>query len=122
MKSIKLLISEKGFELLKIRMEEWYTYEYIINNLSEIDNFNIINNPTIIEKTENNLIYFFKDDLKEYDVRFLEMSLKELKNNNILYCYIFEKDQNIITIFENHIEVSEITKFYDKEKDIEMEE
>ncbi len=121
MKSIKLLISNNGFELLKIIMEEWYLSENIVNNSSEVDDINIIKKPTAIKKVKE-LIYFIKSNLKDYDIRFLEMSLKELQTNkDISYCYILENDNKISTILENHISFKEIECLYKQENQFEME-
>lgn len=121
MKSIKLLISKNGFEILKILMEEWYLSECIVNNSSEVDDMNIIKKPTIIQKVKE-LIYFFKNNLNSYDIKFLEMSLKELQErNDISYCYILEDDNKISMILENHISSEEFENLYQQEKNIELE-
>lgn len=121
MKNIKLLISNKGFELLKIIMEEWYLSENIVNNSSEVDDINIIKKPTAIKKVKE-FIYFIKNNLKDYDIRFLEMSLKELQTNkDISYCYILENNNKISTILENHISSKEIECLYKQENQFETE-
>lgn len=121
MKSIKLLISKNGFEILKILMEEWYLSECIANNSSEVDDMNIIKKPTMIQKVKE-LIYFFKNNLNNYDIKFLEMSLKELQErNDISYCYILEDDNKISMILENHISSEEFENLYQQEKNIELE-
>lgn len=121
MKSIKLLISKNGFEILKILMEEWYLSECIANNSSEVDDMNIIKKPTMIQKVKE-LIYFFKNNLNSYDIKFLEMSLKELQErNDISYCYILEDDNKISMILENHISSEEFENLYQQEKNIELE-
>lgn len=121
MKSIKLLISKNGFEILKILMEEWYLSECIANNSSEVDNMNIIKKPTMIQKVKE-LIYFFKNNLNSYDIKFLEMSLKELQErNDISYCYILEDDNKISMILENHISSEEFENLYNQENQFEME-
>lgn len=121
MKSIKLLISKNGFEILKILMEEWYLSECIANNSSEVDDMNIIKKPTMIQKVKG-LIYFFKNNLNSYDIKFLEMSLKELQErNDISYCYILEDDNKISMILENHISSEEFENLYNQENQFEME-
>lgn len=121
MKSIKLLISKNGFEILKILMEEWYLSECIANNCSEVDDMNIIKKPTMIQKVKG-LIYFFKNNLESYDIKFLEMSLKELQErNDISYCYILEDNNKISMILENHISSEEFEKLFEIEKNIEIE-
>lgn len=121
MKSIKLLISKNGFEILKILMEEWYLSECIANNSSEVDNMNIIKKPTMIQKVKE-LIYFFKNNLNSYDIKFLEMSLKELQErNDISYCYILEDDNKISMILENHISSEEFENLYNQENQFEIE-
>lgn len=121
MKSIKLLISKNGFEILKILMEEWYLSECIANNTSEVDDMNIIKKPTMIQKVKG-LIYFFKNNLNSYDIKFLEMSLKELQErNDISYCYILEDDNKISMILENHISSEEFEYLYNQENQFEME-
>ncbi len=121
MKSIKLLISKNGFEMLKILMEEWYLSECIANNSSEVDDMNIIKNPTIMQKVKG-LIYFFKSNLKTYDIKFLEMSLKELQENkDISYCYILEDNNKISMILENDISSEEFKHIYEQENQFEME-
>lgn len=121
MKSIKLLISKNGFEILKILMEEWYLSECIANNSSEVDDMNIIKNPTIIQKVKG-IIYFFKSNLKTYDIKFLKMSLKELQEHkDIFYCYILEDNNKICMILENHISSEEFENLYQQEKNIELE-
>lgn len=121
MKSIKLLISKNGFEILKILMEEWYLSECIANNCSEVDDMNIIKKPTMIQKVKG-LIYFFKNNLESYDIKFLEMSLKELQErNDISYCYILEDNNKISMILENHISSEEFENLYQQENQFEME-
>lgn len=121
MKNIKLLINKNGFELLKILMEEWYLSECIANNSSEVDNINIIKNPTIIQKVKE-FILFSKNNLKDYDIKFLELSLRELQeHNHIPYCYILEDNNKISMILENKISSEEIENFYKQENQFEME-
>lgn len=103
MKNVKMLINKIGFDKLKVLMEEWYLTECIINNSSEVDDVNIINKPTILESLHD-LIYFRKDNLKEYDIDFLKLSLKELKNKkDIPYCYILSENNEVFSIVENNL-------------------
>lgn len=120
MKSIKILIKENGFELLKILMEEWYLTECIVNNSSETDAINITKHPDILKRI-NQYVYFFRNNLKNYDIRFLEMSLKELQEKNISYCYILEENNEISSILENKISVEKINEIHKLENDLEME-
>lgn len=120
MKNIKMLISKNGLEKLKVLMEEWYLTECIVNNSSEVDDVNIINKPTILEKLHD-LIYFRKDNLKEYDIDFLELSLKELKNKKDMpYCYILSEDNKVFSIVENKLSREKINEFQN-ENSFEME-
>ena len=120
MKNIKMLINAKGLEKLKVLMEEWYLTESIVNNSSEVDDVNIINKPTLLEKLQD-LIYFRKDNLKDYDIDFLEMSFKELKNKKeIPYCYVLSENNKVFSIVENQIPCEKINEFQ-HENSFEME-
>ena len=108
MKSIKMLINEKGFEKLKVLMEEWYLTECIVNNSSEVDEINIINKPTVLERLHD-LIFYKKDDLKDYEIDFLQLSLKELKNKKeIPYCYILSENNKVFSVVENKLSYEKI--------------
>lgn len=121
MKSIKLLISQNGFEILKILMEEWYLSECIANNSSEVDDMNIVKKPTAIKKVKE-FIYFLKNNLESYDIKFLEMSLRELQERkDISYCYILEDNNKVSMILENNISSKEFEGIYKREKNIELE-
>lgn len=121
MKNIKLLITQRGLEKLKVLMEEWYLTECIVNNSSEVDAINIINKPTIL-KTLKDLVYFVKDNLKEYDIEFLQLSLKELKNNKqIPYCYILSDNNKVFSVVENNLSYEQINE-QQRNIDIELEE
>lgn len=120
MKNIKMLISEKGFKKLKVLMEEWYLTECIVNNSSEVDDVNIINKPTLLEKLHD-LIFYKRDNLKDYEIDFLEMSLKELKNKkDIPYCYILSDNNKVFSIVENKLSLEEINEIQN-ENDFEIE-
>lgn len=120
MKSIKLLIKENGFELLKILMEEWYLTEYIVNNSSEVDDINVIKHPDFLKRI-NKFIYLFRSNLKDYDIRFLEMSLKELQEKDIPYSYILEENNQIFSIVEHKVSSQEIDEIERNENSLEME-
>lgn len=108
MKSIKMLINEKGFEKLKVLMEEWYLTECIVNNSSEVDEVNIINKPTVLERLHD-LIFYKKDNLKDYEIDFLQLSLKELKNKKeIPYCYILSENNKVFSVVENKLSYEKI--------------
>lgn len=120
MKNVKMLISQKGLEKLKVLMEEWYLTECIVNNSSEIDEVNIINKPTLLEILHD-LIYFRKDNLKDYDIDFLELSLKELKNKkDIPYCYILSENNKVFSIVENKLSYEKINEIQN-ENSFELE-
>lgn len=120
MKSIKLLIKENGFELLKILMEEWYLTESIVNNSSEVDDINVIKHPDF-QKRIHTFVYLFRSNLKDYDIRFLEMSLNELQNKDIPYSYILEENNQISSIVEHKVSVQEIDEIQKNEDSLEME-
>ena len=110
MKSIKLLINKNGFEILKILLEEFYLTESVANNMSDVDEVNIAKKPSIIKRV-NELIYYVRNNLKDYDIKLFEITLKELQSKkNINFCYILEDDNNILTILENKIPVDRITE------------
>ena len=121
MKSIKLLINKIGFEKLKVLMEDWYLTECIVNNSSEVDDVNIINKPTLLERLHD-LILYKKDNLKDYEVDFLELSLRELKENkNIPYCYILTNDNKIFSIVENKLSYERIEELQNENINMELE-
>lgn len=120
MKNVKMLINSKGLEKLKVLMEEWYLTECIVNNSSEVDDVNIINKPTILEKLQD-LIYFRKDNLKDYDIDFLQLSLQELKKKkDIPYCYILSENNKVFSIVENKLSCEQINEIQN-ENSLELE-
>ena len=115
---------EKVIEVLKkiLRAIHLNNYRDILDCVdgSEVDDVNIINKPTLLEKLHD-LIYFRKDNLKEYDIDFLELSLKELKNKkDIPYCYILSENNKVFSIVENELSCEKIIEFQN-ENSFEME-
>ena len=121
MKDVKVLIEERGFEKLRVLMEEWYLTECIVNNSSEVDAVNIINKPTVLERIKN-LIYFCKNNIKEHEVDFLELSLKELgRKKDIGYSYILSENNQVSNVVEHKLSYEQMEQFQNRENEYALE-
>ena len=101
MKNIRLIISKKGFELLKAYSDENYLYNYIVANENELYEKSIIYNPTILKQIED-YIFFARDRINEDDEAVLDMSIKELKHKDAsYYMVILNTETGEISIYKN---------------------
>ena len=66
MKCVRLIISKNGYESLKAFADDNYLYEYIANNSSELNDINILRNPTLKQQI-GDYIFFSKDNINNED-------------------------------------------------------
>lgn len=101
MKNIRLIITQKGYDILKAFADETYLYSYIVNNSSELWNRNILNNPDSI-KEFNDYIFMIKDNIDEDDELVITESIKDIKRKNIsYYAVILDTETGEIQVYNN---------------------
>lgn len=101
MKSVRLIISKDGYETLKAFADENYLYEYIVNNYSELDEANILNNPTL-KKQIGDYIFFSKDNISSDDEIIWIQSINDIKKKNASYYAVILNNETLeIKVFEN---------------------
>lgn len=91
MKNVRLLITEKGLEVLKAFAEENYLGNYIANNENEAYYKNILNYPDILLQVKDDIVLFSRDDISEDDEFIWTESMSDMKKKNATY-YSFVLD------------------------------
>lgn len=101
MKNVRLIITEKGYEILRAFADDNYLYSYIVSNPSELLKTNILNNPDIF-KQFGEYILFSKDKVNVDDEMVLEDSIKDIKNKNIsYYMALLDTETREVKIYNN---------------------
>lgn len=101
MKCIRLIISKEGYESLKAFADDNYLYEYIANNPSELDDINILRNPTQKHQIDN-YIFFSRDNINNEDEFIFIESIKDIKRKNASYYAVILNTETLeVKIFQN---------------------
>ena len=102
MKKARLLITEKGLEVLKAFAEENYLGNYIANNDNEAYYKNILNFPDVLVAVKDDIVLFAKEDISEDDEFVWVETMKDMKRKNATYySVIIDTDTKAIKEFSN---------------------
>ena len=102
MKKARLLITEKGLEVLKAFAEENYLGNYIANNDNEAYYKNILNFPDVLVELKDDIVLFAKEDISNDDeFVWIETMADMKKKNATYYSVIFDTDTREIKEFSN---------------------
>lgn len=102
MKKARLLITEKGLEVLKAFAEENYLGNYIANNDNEAYYKNILNFPDVLVELKDDIVLFAKEDISNDDeFVWIETMADMKKKNATYYSVIFDTDTKEIKEFSN---------------------
>ena len=102
MKKARLLITEKGLEVLKAFAEENYLGNYIANNDNEAYYKNILNFPDVLVELKDDIVLFAKEDISSDDeFVWIETMADMKKKNATYYSVIFDTDTREIKEFSN---------------------
>ncbi|MDO5556679.1 MAG: hypothetical protein Q4G05_00315 [Clostridia bacterium] len=101
MKNLRLIITQKGYDILKAFADDNYLYSYVVNNSSELWQRNILNRPDNI-KDFGEYIFVVKDRMNQDDERIIIESMDEIKRKNIsYYAVILDTETREIQIYNN---------------------
>jgi len=101
MKNIRLVMSKKGFDILKAFADDSYLYNYIVNNPSELWEDNILNNPDVLQQYDED-IFFSKDYINEDDEYVLKDSITDVKAKNIsYYMVLIDSETKELTVYKH---------------------
>lgn len=101
MKCVRLIISKDGYEALRAFADDNYLYEYIANNSSELDEINILNNPTL-KRQIGDYIFFSKDYINDEDEIVWIKSIEDIRRKNASYhAAILNTETLEVKVFEN---------------------
>ena len=102
MKKARLLITEKGLEVLKAFAEENYLGNYIANNDNEAYYKNILNFPDVLVELKDDIVLFAKEDVSSDDeFVWIETMADMKKKNATYYSVILDTDTREIKEFSN---------------------
>lgn len=102
MKKARLLITEKGLEVLKAFAEENYLGNYIANNDNEAYYKNILNFPDVLVQLKDDIVLFAKEDISSDDEFVWVETMADMKKKNATYySVIFDTDTREIKEFSN---------------------
>lgn len=102
MKKARLLITEKGLEVLKAFAEENYLGNYIANNDNEAYYKNILNFPDVLVELKDDIVLFAKEDISSDDeFVWIETMADMKKKNATYYSVILDTDTREIKEFSN---------------------
>ena len=102
MKNVRLLITEKGLEVLNAFMEENYLGNYIVENESDLYYKNILNFPNILLKIKDDIVLVAKDNITQDDEYVWLQSLSDMKRKNATYySLIFDTETREIKELKN---------------------
>ena len=102
MKKARLLITEKGLEVLKAFAEENYLGNYIANNDNEAYYKNILNFPDVLVQLKDDIVLFAKEDISSDDeFVWIETMADMKKKNATYYSVILDTDTREIKEFSN---------------------
>ena len=102
MKKARLLMTEKGLEVLRAFAEENYLGNYIANNDNEAYYKNILNFPDVLVELKDDIVLFAKEDISSDDeFVWIETMADMKKKNATYYSVIFDTDTKEIKEFSN---------------------
>ena len=102
MKKARLLITEKGLEVLKAFAEENYLGNYIANNDNEAYYKNILNFPDVLVELKDDIVLFAKEDISSDDEFVWVETMADMKKKNATYySVILDTDTREIKEFSN---------------------
>lgn len=102
MKKARLLITEKGLEVLKAFAEENYLGNYIANDDNDAYYKNILNFPDVLVELKDDIVLFAKEDISSDDeFVWIETMADMKKKNATYYSVIFDTDTREIKEFSN---------------------
>lgn len=102
MKKARLLITEKGLEVLKAFAEENYLGNYIANNDNDAYYKNILNFPDVLVELKDDIVLFAKEDISSDDEFVWVETMADMKKKNATYySVIFDTDTREIKEFSN---------------------
>lgn len=103
MKKVRLLITEKGLEVLKAFAEENYLGNYIASNENDAYYKNILNFPDVLEKIKDDIVLFAKDNISTDDEFIWLESMSDMKRKNATYySIIFDTETKEIKELSNN--------------------
>lgn len=101
MKNVRLIISKKGFDVLKSFSDDNYLYSYIVANENQLYDKSMIHNPTILKQIED-YIFFAKDKITEDDELVWELSIQDLKRKDATYyAVLLDPETMEIRVYKN---------------------
>lgn len=102
MKNVRLLITEKGLEVLNAFMEENYLGNYIAENESDLYYKNILNFPNMLLKIKDDIVLVAKDNITQDDEHVWLQSLSDMKRKNATYySLVFDTETREIKELKN---------------------
>ena len=102
MKKARLLITEKGLEVIKAFAEETYLGNYIANNDNDAYYKNILNFPDVLVELKDDIVLFAKEDISSDDEFVWVETMADMKKKNATYySVIFDTDTREIKEFSN---------------------
>ena len=102
MKKARLLITEKGLEVLKAFAEENYLGNYIANNDNDAYYKNILNFPDVLVELKDDIVLFAKEDISSDDEFVWVETMDDMKKKNATYySVIFDTNTKEIKEFSN---------------------
>lgn len=102
MKKARLLITEKGLEVLKAFAEENYLGNYIANNDNEAYYKNILNFPDVLVELKDDIVLFAKEDISSDDEFVWVETMADMKKKDATYySVIYDTDTKEIKEFSN---------------------
>ena len=102
MKNVRIIITEKGLEVLKAFADESYLGNYIAVNENDLYYKNIFNFPDLITTLKEDIVLFAKDNISEDDEYVLIESISDMKRKNATYySFIFDTNTRVIKEFSN---------------------
>lgn len=102
MKNVRIIITEKGLEVLKAFADESYLGNYIAVNENDLYYKNIFNFPDVITTLKEDIVLFAKDNISEEDEYVLVESISDMKRKNATYySVILDLNHHTIKEFSN---------------------
>lgn len=101
MKNIRLFIKDKNLKQLRAFSDDSYSYNYIVNNYTELAEDNIFRNPTEIMQL-GEIIYFSRTGITEDDELVWDETSRELRKNNVsYYAILIDKAKETFLVYNN---------------------
>lgn len=102
MKKIRLLISEKGLEVLKAFAQENYLGNYIASNENDLYYKDILNFPDVLTSIKEGIVLYAKDNITDDDEYVWIETMSDMKRKNATYySLILDTKTNSIQEYSN---------------------